>query len=50
MKNDYICAEDIVDIMATSNMKKISGDGHCTISIQTAKQWLKNMAWQYGHE
>ena len=47
-KNGYIQAEDIVDIMATLQIKEILGDQHCNISVWTAQQWLKSIVWLYG--
>jgi hypothetical protein len=42
-----IQAQDVVDIMATPEMKRYLGT-KTGISVQTAQCWLNKMKWRYG--
>jgi len=46
-KNDYICAQDIVDFINTPKMKEYMGTKHTKISVQTAHCWLQKLDWHY---
>ncbi len=50
-KDSYICAQDVVDFIATPRRtKKAPGSGkkQKSISVRTARQWLKTLNWWYG--
>ena len=47
-KNGYICAQDVVDYVATLKIQEKLGSKSHTISVQTARRWLKQLNWQYG--
>jgi len=46
-KNGYICAQDIVDYVATPEVQQRLGTRARGIHIQTAQQWLHKLSWQY---
>ena len=45
-KDGYICAQDVVDAMATPEMKHYLGI-KSGISIHTGRRWLNKMEWRY---
>ena len=47
-KNGYICAEDVVDYVASPQIQVKLGSKARGISIRTARRWLKKLNWQYG--
>ena len=47
-KNGYICAQDVVDYVATPKIQEKLGSKSHTISVQTARRWLKWLNWRYG--
>ena len=49
-KNGYICAEDVVDYIASPQIQAKLGSKACGISVRTACHWLKKLDWQYGHK
>ena len=46
-KEGYICAQDVVDVMSTPQMRQYLGT-KTRISKQTGHQWLHRMQWRYG--
>ena len=46
-KEGYVCAQDVVDVMATPEMKQYLGT-KSGITKQTGWQWLHAMEWRYG--
>ena len=46
-KNGYICAQDVVDYVATPKIQEKLGSKSCTISVHTARRWLKWLNWWY---
>ena len=52
-KDCYICAQDIVDFIATLVMQeklKASGLKKRSILVQTVQHWLHRMGWWYGRK
>lgn len=47
-KDSYICAQDVVDYVATPAMQQKLGSKARGISLQTARRWLKKLDWRYG--
>src|SRR5882672_3724209 len=46
-KDNYIHAQDIVDFMNTPEMKDYMGTKHTSISVRTARRWLRKLDWRY---
>ncbi|KAG2124867.1 hypothetical protein DEU56DRAFT_703926, partial [Suillus clintonianus] len=46
-KDGYVKAQDVVDIMATPEMKQYLGL-KTGITLRTGQRWLHNMEWRYG--
>ncbi|KAG1728563.1 hypothetical protein EDB19DRAFT_1584123, partial [Suillus lakei] len=46
-KDGYMKAQDVVDIMATPEMKQYLGL-KTGITLRTGQCWLHNMEWRYG--
>ena len=46
-KKGYICAQDVVDYVATPEVQAQLGMKAQSISVQTARRWLRQMSWRY---
>lgn len=49
-KDEYICAQDIVDYIATDKMQDMLGSKKRGICLRTPQQWLQKLDWQYGRK
>ncbi|KIJ42811.1 hypothetical protein M422DRAFT_170581 [Sphaerobolus stellatus SS14] len=51
-KSGYICAEDVVEIFNSPELQELlaARDAKLTISVRTARQWLKKLDWRYGQK
>jgi len=47
-KEDYIRAQDVVDYVATPGVQAKLESKECSISVRTARRWLRKMSWRYA--
>ncbi|PBK85860.1 hypothetical protein ARMGADRAFT_1036033 [Armillaria gallica] len=47
-KKDYICAQDVVNYVASPEIQEKFGGRKASISLSTGQRWLKKLDWRYG--